>query len=59
MKWIKTEDSMPEFNREVLFYSENKFRIGAFYRHSHRFISDGDKYFKSDVSHWSYIEKPM
>ena len=62
MEWISVKDRLPEFSKEILFYCSsekmNKFRLGAFYRHSHKFISDGDKYYKHEVSHWMSPEPP-
>jgi hypothetical protein len=52
-EWISIKDRLPEFNKNVLFYGKDKvLRIGALYRHSHKFISDGDKFYVSDVPHW-------
>ena len=62
MKWVSVSDRLPEFHKEILFYCHNEkmnqFRIGALYHFSHKFISDGDKYYKDEVSHWSYLSPP-
>lgn len=62
MKWISCDDEMPEFHKEILFFAPcdniEQFRMGAFYRKSHKFIASGDKYYKEEVSHWLYPEPP-
>ena len=53
-KWIKVKDKLPPFHKTILFYAGevDGIRMGAFYRFSHKFISNGDKFNKSDVTHW-------
>lgn len=60
-EWISVNDELPEFHTEVLFYAGDRdgWRIGAFYANSHKFISDGDKFYKSDVTHWQHLVKPI
>jgi hypothetical protein len=55
--WIETKEQLPEFHKDILFYAggNDGVRMGRFYRHSHNFISDGDKFFKPHVSHWMEI----
>ena len=58
--WISVEDRLPEFHKDILFYAGaiDGVRMGRLYRNSHRFISDGDKFFKSDVTHWQELPEP-
>ena len=57
--WILTSEKLPDFHKAILFYAgeTDGIRMGAFYRFSHKFISDGDKFFKTDVTHW--MEMPQ
>jgi hypothetical protein len=57
MNWIETGKQLPEFHKDILFYAGaiDGVRMGRFYRHSHKFISDGDKFFKVDVTHWMNV----
>jgi len=62
MEWIKVSDELPEFHKQILFNvrGADGIRVGALYRNSHQFISTGDKFFKSDVTHWmSMPERPQ
>ena len=54
MEWIETKNKLPEFHKDILFFAggNDGIRMGRFYAHSHKFISTGDKFFKTDVSHW-------
>ena len=54
MQWIKTDEQLPEFNKQIIFYSDecDSIQMGAFYRNSHTFRSDGNIFYKSDVTHW-------
>lgn len=59
-KWIETKKSTPDFDVDILFYCGEKdgIRKGRFYRHSHRFISNGDKFYRADVTHWMPLPEP-
>ena len=61
MKWIRTSLKLPEFHTDVLFCTGDKtepVRVGAFHCHNHQFISNGVKYYKSDVKHWMPLPEP-
>jgi hypothetical protein len=50
--WISVEDRLPDFHKSILFTNKKTVFAGAFYSHSHKFISDGNKFHKSDVGYW-------
>lgn len=57
--WINTKERLPEYHTTVLFYAGDLdgTRIGRLYGHSQKFISDGDKFYLSDVTHWQPMPK--
>lgn len=59
-EWISTKDRLPKTNEMIIFWSTNcsMARIGALYARSGKFISDGDKFYVCEVSHWMAIEPP-
>lgn len=61
MNWIKTTDKLPDFHVKVLFFAGDRdgIRLGALYRHSHKFVSGYDAFYKCDVSHWASIQAPQ
>jgi len=60
MEWVSVKDKLPEFSVNILFYAGLKdgIRLGRLYRHSHRFISDGDKFYMDEVTHWAELKPP-
>lgn len=54
MNWIKTEDTMPEINRTVLFTHEDrfsnavKFKVGCF-------SEDGRWRYDDHMGHWTFV----
>ena len=60
MKWISVKDRLPEFHVDILFYAGKKDGTlkGRFYRKSHKFISNGNKFHKVDVTHWMPLPEP-
>lgn len=56
-EWISTEARMPPSQLIVLFWSQNDMavRIGEFHSASDRFVSDGDRYSRHDITHWQPI----
>jgi hypothetical protein len=53
-EWISAEVRMPANQLVILFWSHNDsaIRIGSFYSASNRFVSDGDRYDRHDITHW-------
>jgi len=59
--WISTSDKLPPFHATLLFYAGEIDGVlcGAFYRHTHRFITaNGDKFYESDITHWQPLPQP-
>jgi len=59
-EWISVNSRLPDFHVPIIFYAgkQDGVRIGQLYRASHKFISDGDKFHKSDVTHWQPLPEP-
>jgi len=59
-EWISTSNKLPKNHVTIMFWAvnDNMIRIGALYAASGKFISDGDKYYKDEVSHWMPLPEP-
>lgn len=58
MNWIKTTEQLPEFHKDVMFYTVDGIRIGRLYASSNKFKSDWDVFYLSDVTHWMPMPNP-
>lgn len=57
-EWISVNDDLPELHVPVLFAVKGEIRIGHFYHHNKKFISEGDKFYMSDVDGWMPLPNP-
>ncbi len=60
MKWIKTEDRLPEIGELVIIYTGKKSTLGNRYiRHGWCWHFDNRRYPQNSVTHWMPLPKVM